>query len=88
MDGVLGRKGEKMGRIKGRYVCTVCIEMDVDENLDGLLPYEVIERQFKEELNKEIEKLLRDNVVDDEIGKLEVIQTHCDMWRTEDGKTD
>lgn len=73
-----------MSRIKARYVALVCIEMDADENTEGLLPYEEIERNWKTKLNDNVKECLVDEFTYEETGKIEVIQTYCDVWKAED----
>lgn len=74
-----------MSRIKGKYVATVTITLEVDENRSGLLPYEEIEQTWKCGLNDWVKAVIRRDIIDDDLGKLEVTQTYCDICRVEEG---
>ena len=75
-----------MSRIKGKYVATVTITLDVDENKSGLLPYEEIEQGWKRGLNDGVKSAIQHEIIDDDLGKLEVTQTYCDIYRVEEGE--
>lgn len=78
-----------MGRIKGKYISTVSITLDADENVEGLIPYAEFELAWKYKLNEVIESVIRDELFDDTVpAKLEVTQICCDIMRTEDGEKD
>lgn len=74
-----------MSKIKGKYVATVIIELEVDEGMKGLLPYEKIKENFKS-LTPILKKILDDELGDEELGTIDVIQQFSDMWRCEDGE--
>ena len=77
-----------MGRIKGKYMSTVSITLDIDENVEGLIPYAEFELAWKYKLNEVIESVIRDELFYDIPAKLEVTQMCCDIMRTEDGEKD
>ena len=71
-----------MSKIKGKYVATVIIELEADESMKGLFPFEKIKDNFKG-MTPVIKKILDDEIHDDELGTVEVIEQFCDVWRCE-----
>lgn len=64
--------------IKGRYVGTVTIDFSVDENTNGLLPFDRLQKAVKEELSGVIKKIIEEEVSD--IGTVTVKQQFADLY--------
>lgn len=75
-----------MSKIKGKYVATVILEVEADENAKGLLPFERIKENFKA-MTPIVKEILEDEIADPELGTIEVLEQFCDVWRCEDGDT-
>jgi hypothetical protein len=75
-----------MSKIKGKYVATVIIEVEADESMKGLLPFEKIKENFQG-MTAIVKKILEYEIADDELGTVEVLEQFCDVWRSEDGDT-
>lgn len=75
-----------MSKIKGKYVATVIIELEADESMKGLLPFEKIKENFKG-MTPVVKEILEYEISDDELGTVEVLEQFCDVWRSEDGDT-
>ena len=74
-----------MARIKGKYVATVEIKFDFEEN-EKFLPFEKIKTKIEEELTPFLRELIKDNVAED-IATVEVRQQFADCYRViEDGE--
>ncbi len=73
-----------MAKIKGRYVAQVEINFDIDENGEGILPFEEIHEnltmRFTPMLKAYLNKVAGENV--------EVTQMYADVWRVEDERYD
>ena len=73
-----------MAIIKGKYVATVEIKFDFEEN-EKLLPFEKIKTKIEEELTPFLRELIKDEVAED-IATAEVRQQYADCYRViEDG---
>ena len=73
--------------IKGKFVAQVEIDISVDENTPGLLPFD----EFKDAVQKE-QRVVLQNMLEDEfgdIGTIKVTQLYADAWREalKDGST-
>lgn len=64
--------------IKGRYVGTITIDFSVDENTNGLLPFDRLQKSVKEELSGVIKKIIEEEVSD--IGVVTVEQQFADLY--------
>lgn len=64
--------------IKGKYVGTVTIDFSVDENTNGLLPFDLLQKAVKEELSGIIKKIIEEEVSD--IGVVTVEQHLSDLY--------
>ena len=74
-----------MARIKGKYVATVEINFDFEEN-EKFLPFEKIKTKIEEELTPFLRELIKDEVAED-IATVEVSQQFADCYRViEDGE--
>ena len=73
-----------MARIKGKYVATVEINFDFEEN-EKYLPFEEIKTNIEEGLTPILRELIQDEVTRD-IATFEVRQQYADCYRViEDG---
>lgn len=64
--------------IKGKFVAQVEIDISVDENTSGLLPF----NEFKDAVQKE-QRVVLQNMLEDEfgdIGIIKVTQLYADAW--------
>lgn len=68
-------------RIKGKYVALVTLEVDVDENEEGMLPFDVI-KQNMNILTKALEEILYEEFMS-ELGTVKVEQQYSDLYRYE-----
>ncbi|NCE63722.1 hypothetical protein D1159_03795 [Pseudoflavonifractor sp. 524-17] len=64
--------------IRGKYVGTITIEFCVDENTNGLLPFDCLQASVKEELSGVIKKIIEEEVSD--IGTVTVEQQFADLY--------
>ena len=65
-------------RIVGRYVCQVEIDVNVDENRDGLLPFDEIHKKFDAMKN-----LVSSEFIDRDEGTVNVTKMYADVYRVE-----
>ena len=68
--------------IKGKFVATIEIDIAVDENTPGLLPFE----ELKEAVHNEIEIAVKDILCDEfgSVATVKVTKSFADLYRTED----
>ena len=68
--------------IKGKFVATIEIDISVDENTPGLLPFEKI----KEAVHDDMEAVVKDILCEEfgDIATVKVTKTFADLYRTED----
>ena len=68
--------------IKGKFVATIEIDIAVDENTPGLLPFE----ELKEAVNNEMEIAVKDMMCDEfgDVATVKVTKSFADLYRTED----
>lgn len=67
--------------IKGKFVATIEIDIAVDENTPGLLPFE----KLKEVVHNEMEADVNDMLCEEfgNIATVKVTKTFADLYRTE-----
>ena len=70
--------------IKGIYVAQVRIDIAVDENSPGLLPFDQMKKALREQTTEAVKDLLEDELFGD-VGTVTVEQQMADLWETEDG---
>lgn len=70
--------------IKGIYVAQVRIDIAVDENSPGLLPFDQMQKALREQTTEAVKDLLEDELFGD-VGTVTVEQQMADLWETEDG---
>lgn len=77
-----------MGKIKGRYVAQVVIDINIDEALfvrpELILPIERLKKKFYSDLDKELEKLIADDLFMADEGTVSVTKQYCDLYMVED----
>ena len=68
--------------IKGKFAATIEIDIAVDENKPGLLPFE----KLKEVVHNEMEADVNDMLCEEfgNIATVKVTKTFADLYRTED----
>ena len=68
--------------IKGKFVATIEIDIDVDENAPGLLPFE----KLKGAVHNDMETSIKDMLYEEfgEIATVKVTKTFADLYRTGD----
>ena len=68
--------------IKGKFVATIEIDIAVDENTSGLLPFE----KMKENVQNDMETVVKDMLCDEfgDIATVKVTKSFADLYRTED----
>lgn len=70
--------------IKGIYVAQVRIDIAVDENSPGLLPFDQMQKALRDQTTEAVKDLLEDELFGD-VGTVTVEQQMADLWETEDG---
>ncbi|MBM6722525.1 hypothetical protein [Pseudoflavonifractor phocaeensis] len=70
--------------IKGIYVAQVRIDIAVDENSPGLLPFDQMKKVLREQTTEAVKDLLKNKLFSD-VGTVTVEQQMADLWETEDG---
>ena len=68
--------------IKGKFVATIEIDIAVDENTPGLLPFE----ELKEAVHNEMEIAVKDMLCDEfgDVATVKVTKSFANLYRTED----
>ena len=68
--------------IKGKFVATIEIDIAIDENTPGLLPFE----ELKEAVHNEMEIAVKDMLCDEfgDVATVKVTKSFADLYRTED----
>lgn len=68
--------------IKGKFVATIEIDIAVDENTSGLLPFE----KMKENVQNDMDTVVKDMLCDEfgNIATVKVTKSFADLYRTED----
>ena len=68
--------------IKGKFVATVEIDIAVDENTPGLLPFE----RLQEAVHNDMETAVKDMLCEEfgDIATVKVTKTFADLYRTEE----
>ena len=68
--------------IKGKFVATIEIDIAVDDNTPGLLPFE----ELKEAVHNEMEIAVKDMLCDEfgDVATVKVTKSFADLYRTED----
>lgn len=72
--------------IKGKFVATIEIDIAVDDNTPGLLPFE----ELKEAVHNEMEIAVKDMLCDEfgDVATVKVTKSFADLYRTEDKHED
>lgn len=73
-----------MAKIKGRYVAQVEIDFDIDEDEEGLLPFD----EIHENLTVRFAPMLKAHIEEGFYGNVAVTQMYADVWRVEDERHD
>ena len=68
--------------IKGKFVATIEIDIAVDDNTPGLLPFE----ELKEAVHNEMEIAIKDMLCDEfgDVATVKVTKSFADLYRTEE----
>ena len=68
--------------IKGKFVATIEIDIDVDENTPNLLPFE----KLKSSVQNDMETAIKDMLYEEfgEITTVKVTKNFADLYKTED----
>ena len=68
--------------IKGKFVATIDIDISVDENTPGLLPFE----KLKEAVHNDMEVAVKDILCEEfgDIATVKVTKAFADLYRTEE----
>lgn len=68
--------------IKGKFAATIEIDIAVDENTSGLLPFE----KLKEAVQNDMETAVKDMLCDEfgDIATVKVTKSFADLYRAED----
>ena len=67
--------------IKGKFVATIEIDIAVDENTPGLLPFEKLKEVVHNEMEADVNDMLCE--VFGNIATVKVTKTFADLYRTE-----
>ena len=68
--------------IKGKFVATIEIDIDVDENAPNLLPFEKLKEAVQNDMETAVKGMLCEEFGD--IATVKVTKTFADLYRTED----
>lgn len=68
--------------IKGKFVATVEIDIAVDENTLGLLPFERLQEAVRNDMEVAVKDMLCEEFGD--IATVKVTKTFADLYKTED----
>ena len=68
--------------IKGKFAATIEIDIAVDENKPGLLPFEKLKEVVHNEMEADVNDMLCE--VFGNIATVKVTKTFADLYRTED----
>lgn len=72
-------------KIVGRYVCQVEMDISVDGNTDGLLPFEEIHEKFTgDELTNAMRKIISSEFLGGNEGTVTVTKMYGDVYKVED----
>ena len=72
-------------RIVGRYVCQVEIDVSMDGNTEGLLPFEEIHEKFTgNELTNAMREIISSEFIDGDEGAVTVTKMYGDVYKVED----
>ena len=68
--------------IKGKFVATIELDIAVDDNTPGLLPFE----EMKEAVHNEMEIAVKDMLCDEfgDVATVKVTKSFADLYRTEE----
>ena len=68
--------------IKGKFVATIELDIAVDDNTPGLLPFE----EMKEAVHNEMEIAVNDMLCEEfgDVATVKVTKTFADLYRTEE----
>ena len=67
--------------IKGKFVATIEIDIAVDENTPGLLPFEKLKEVVHNEMEADVNDMLCEELGN--IATVKVTKTFADLYRTE-----
>ena len=71
-------------KIVGRYVCQVEIDLSIDENTEGLLPFEVIYEKFTGDvLTDTVREIISDELIEGDEGTVTVTKMYGDVYKAE-----
>lgn len=68
--------------IKGRYVATLEIEFSIPENEPGLMPFDKLTENWKNNATDEFEKALAEEV--EPFGNVKLTQQYVDVYRCDE----
>ena len=71
-------------RIVGRYVCQVEIDVNMDENVLGILPFDEIHKKFMgDEITDAMEDIIRNYFLTGDEGTVTVTKMYGDVYKEE-----
>ena len=68
--------------IKGKFVATIEIDISVDENTPGLLPFEKLKEAVHNDMDVAVKDILCEEFGD--IATVKVTKTFADLYKTEE----
>ena len=72
-------------RIVGRYVCQVEINVNMDGNANGILPFDEIHQKFiGDEITDAMKDIISNEFIDGDEGTVTVTKMYGDVYRVED----
>lgn len=77
-----------MSRIKGRYVAQVIIDIDIDANQKGILPYEIIRDKINNDLDSNLKDMIQEELFLKGEGTVEVDKQYCNVYQVPDDTED
>lgn len=64
--------------IKGKYVGKITINFEIDENTEGLLPFDLFQKQVHEELDGFLQDIISEEI--GELGSIKAEKVNADIW--------
>lgn len=64
--------------IKGKYAGKITINFEIDENTEGLLPFDLFQKQVHEELTGFLQDVISEEI--GELGSIKVEKVNADIW--------
>ena len=68
--------------IKGRYVATVEIDFSMSENESGILPFDEVCNNWRNNTNEELTEIIQNEL--EPYGRVKITQQYVDVYRSDE----